>query len=355
MGSIGTSPGCNCCGGTSCKANFRVLKCCTIPVNGATVTATLGLFSVSGTTDSFGNVTLDIAGGGPGSYTVTATHDGLTSTTTAELSCGSSLVLDGGCTISMFVADCCGNSIVGAVCTVKDSLGNTVGSCTVTTTGPVGLTPGCFVNIPQAGTYTVECGAAGIVNTPQTITTGCAGGAVHFAQDQSLPTSLTDPSGNAIALTGGKGTQLYTVDLTALPTYPGTFPPCEFTPSVLVRTPDVCSAPSPYTTSAQVTLGFVLTKCGMTIIAPTCRFPNGNPFGLLADTDPGTTPSGGPSEVSIDLMGSGQCDPYVGQADLTFAPGVAQVQNYCNDPVDINPILWLLTAIFGDSGSFTAT
>jgi hypothetical protein len=301
-------------GTVTCLVTLRLLQCCKTPIAGATVTAVKGAFSVSGTTDRNGYVNLDITGGGPGVYTITSVHGGLTSVETDTLDCGSLVLLDGGCFVDAFVIDCCGYHVTGATVTVKQ--GSTViGSATVAVTGPLG---------------------------------------------------------NTIALTAGKGSHTYTVDLTSLPSYPGTGfgpPGCQFVPPILIDRPygTICDEPGAYETTADITLGFSASRCGLWVIVPLC--PGFNPLQcwtaiLRANFDPGTDVSGGCDNIAVPLMasgeggfgtGTGQCCPYVGEGSVNFAPTAIDVDNWCNFTNTRPDTAWLLTALFGDSGDFTTT
>jgi hypothetical protein len=369
-----TSPGCGCCGGPPppCVVNFRLLQCCTTPIAGATVTATKGAFSASGTTDARGNVTLDITGGGPGSYTITSVHGGLTSVETDTLACGSSIQLDGGCFVDAFVIDCCGYHVTGATVTVKQG-GTTIGTCTVTGTGPVTAAPSCFIPVPNAGTYTVECDDPCVTDPSQSVVVPhcpapLAVGVVRFRQDSSPPTSLTDPLGNAIALTGGVGSFTYTIPLPA-PSYPGTgfFPGCSWGPRVDIDRGygPPCEPATHYDATADITLTFVAVRCGLWVVMPCCPGTFGANCGALvlrAGDAPDPAGAGLCGSVAVPMManfeggfgeGAGQCCPYVGEGTLTFAPTPAQVDDICSGS-GWQP-RWLLSAIFGDSGTFTMT
>jgi hypothetical protein len=314
--------------------NFRLLQCCTTPIAGATVTATKGAFSASGTTDARGNVTLDITGGGPGSYTITSVHGGLTSVETDTLACGSSIQLDGGCFVDA---------------------------------------PSCFIPVPNAGTYTVECDDPCVTDPSQSVVVPhcpapLAVGVVRFRQDSSPPTSLTDPLGNAIALTGGVGSFTYTIPLPA-PSYPGTgfFPGCSWGPRVDIDRGygPPCEPATHYDATADITLTFVAVRCGLWVVMPCCPGTFGANCGALvlrAGDAPDPAGAGLCGSVAVPMManfeggfgeGAGQCCPYVGEGTLTFAPTPAQVDDICSGS-GWQP-RWLLSAIFGDSGTFTMT
>jgi hypothetical protein len=363
-------------GTVTCLVTLRLLQCCKTPIAGATVTAVKGAFSVSGTTDRNGYVNLDITGGGPGVYTITSVHGGLTSVETDTLDCGSLVLLDGGCFVDAFVIDCCGYHVTGATVTVKQ--GSTViGSATVAVTGPVTAAPSVAIPVPNAGSYTVECDDPCVTSPSQTVVVPhcpapVPAGVVRFRQDSSPPTSLTDPLGNTIALTAGKGSHTYTVDLTSLPSYPGTGfgpPGCQFVPPILIDRPygTICDEPGAYETTADITLGFSASRCGLWVIVPLC--PGFNPLQcwtaiLRANFDPGTDVSGGCDNIAVPLMasgeggfgtGTGQCCPYVGEGSVNFAPTAIDVDNWCNFTNTRPDTAWLLTALFGDSGDFTTT
>jgi hypothetical protein len=70
-----------------CSVQVVVFRCCNGRPVGVPVTATLGAFSVTGTTGPGGYVVLDIGGGGAGTYTISAGGPTMSASTTAVLGC----------------------------------------------------------------------------------------------------------------------------------------------------------------------------------------------------------------------------------------------------------------------------